>query len=254
MTLLYHAVMTPPGDADEEERRLFVHPDLFRDQIDDLARRGYRTLRLSEFASCLENGRFPGLRFLLSFDDGYSHVPGAVSPILRRHDFSAAIFVPTAHLGGKNTWDPEHRNLAALDLMSADDLRKLDPTTWEVASHGCRHDDLSTMEPTTRLSELTAAREYLSDLLHQPVLDLAYPYGIEDERVRADAQRAGYRMAFTATYSASLHRFRLPRRPVRGDLGLQPFRLMTSSWVASLYRMGNFAPRWAKTTARTILQ
>src|SRR5947208_664186 len=113
--LLYHAVCAQPEPAIEGERPLFMSLQRFADQMDDLARRGYRALTLGEFAAGLDERRFPHRSVLLTFDDGYAHVDAVVTPVLRRHGFRAVMFAPFGHLGGHNSWDAAwSRHLAQL--------------------------------------------------------------------------------------------------------------------------------------------
>jgi hypothetical protein len=71
--------------------------------------------------------------------------------------------------------------------------------------------------------------------------------------VRADAQAAGYRMAFTMGPTTWTGPFHLPRRPIRGTDSLSVFRLKTSAWSDNLYRIGGVAPDWARSAARVLL-
>ena len=80
LVLLYHIVLTPPANADEEERKLFLDPTRFQVQMDDLHSRGYRTLTLREYRAALAAGYPAPGRFLLKFDDASAHVHAAATP------------------------------------------------------------------------------------------------------------------------------------------------------------------------------
>jgi peptidoglycan/xylan/chitin deacetylase (PgdA/CDA1 family) len=253
VVLLYHAVKPVPGDADREERGLFVDPEQFAQQMKDLADRGLRSLTLDEYAYGLARGSTPSNRFLLTFDDAYAHVGETVTPVLRRHGFSAVMFAPWHHLGRNNTWDEEHRNLAQLEIASADQLASLDRVIWEIGSHGFRHVDLVGLDAAQRLNELRGARERLTEIVGRSVMDLAYPYGVADAGVCEDAKAAGYRMAFLAGPTEGSDWFRLPRHPIRGDESIEVFRLKTSAWARHLYRVNHLAPAWVKAGVRAML-
>jgi L-malate glycosyltransferase len=227
LALLYHGVCALPSGADRSERSLCLDPEMFSWQMADLARRGYRTLSLEAYLAALEGARPPARSVLLTFDDAYAHLDETVSPILRRHSFTAVVFAPWQHLGTHNTWDAHLGNLFRLRIADAKQLLEMDRGPWEVASHGLRHVDLRTLEPDQRRAELREARERLADLLGRPVLALAYPYGDHDHAVRRDAQAAGYRMAFTVDRKDSLDPYQLPRRMVAGNEDKAIFRLKT---------------------------
>ncbi len=246
LALLYHAVGPVGRDSDLLHRALFVEPEAFASQMDHLAGSGYRTMRLAEYAASLDGRISPVKRFLLTFDDGYAHVAERVTPVLRRHGFSAVMFVPWAHVGGRNSWD-RHMGLSSLRIMTSEEVRALDASgSWEVASHGGRHVDLRAGDCEDRRRELLEARQNLSALLGRDVDALAYPYGYQDAHVRDDVCAAGFRLAFTATGHGRVERFRIPRRPITSwDRGVL-FRLRTAPPSAWLY--------WAEDAARVPLK
>lgn len=253
MVLLYHVILPRPSDADGEERGLFVHPDLFASQMEDLHQRGFRTVTLAQFRSAVDGKRVSPKGFLLTFDDAYAHVGPTVTPVLHGFGFSAVMFAPWQHLGGHNVWDRDHHNLARLEITSAARLKAMDSNGWEIASHGIRHVDLSALEGPERLTELRQARERLTDLVCRPVIDLAYPYGACNQAVRDDASRAGYRTAFLMGRSGHIDRLQLPRRPIRGDEGMSIFRLKTCAFSGAAYRLGDLAPAWARVLSRRVV-
>src|ERR1700694_2981143 len=235
LTLLYHAIAEPPPGCDAEALRLFVTPRNFERQMATLAGRGYRSLRLGEFAQRLREG--PDDRtVLITFDDAYSHVDQVVTPILRRHGFSAVMFVPWAHVGHRNSWDWRHARLAALEIAGLGQLRGM-LGVWELASHGLHHVDLRSLRPASRRRELAAAREGLSELVGRPVRGGAYPFGGHDAAVRKDVAVVGYKLAFTASGAAAGDALQLPRRPLRGESGPLAFRAKTEPAAVWLYRL-----------------
>lgn len=235
LTLLYHAIAEQPPGCDDEELHMFVTPREFERQMATLSRRGYRSLRLAEFAACLWDQKDEDT-FLLTFDDAYAHVDEVVTPILRRHGFSAVMFVPWAHIGRRNTWDTQHQRLAALEIAGPDQLRRM-VGVWEIASHGLHHVDLRSLPPKSRQRDLAAAREGLSELAGRPVTEIAYPFGSHDAGVRHDAAAAGYVLGFTTSGAPTGELLQLPRRPIHGDDGRLAFRAKTEPAAAWLYRL-----------------
>jgi peptidoglycan/xylan/chitin deacetylase (PgdA/CDA1 family) len=234
-------VATLPAGAGYVERALFVEPATFARQMDRLKQRGFRTLRLEEYAAALEGRVSTSRRFLLTFDDGYSHLDEVVTPVLRRHGYSAVVFVPLAHIGGSNVWDRSHPRLFGTRIMGEEALRSLDAGLWEVESHGTHHVDLRELDPTTRRRELREGREHLSVLLGREVAALAYPYGLHDGGVRDDAAGAGFELAFTASGYGPAGRMMLPRRAVSGWDPLPLFRARMARFGPALYRLEDAA-------------
>ena len=233
---LYHAVGLPLPGSDLEERSLFVEPGLFAWQMMRLAERGYRTLRLDEYAAAVEGRITVDRALLLTFDDAYSHIDELVTPVLERHRFSAVMFAPWGYIGGCNSWDADHPRLAQLAVAGREQLRQMERGPWEVASHALSHVDLRSLEPHLRRAQLGEAREGLSELLGRPVRDLAYPYGHQNAEVRQDARAAGYRMAFTAGGSKAGDPYQLPRRSINGRDSRFMFQLKSSPIAPALYR------------------
>jgi peptidoglycan/xylan/chitin deacetylase (PgdA/CDA1 family) len=245
---MYHAVMEPPIGCDDVERDLFVSPRQFEAQMADLANRGFRSVTLDRFQDARDHA------VLITFDDAYAHVPETVTPILKRHGFSATMFVPAANLGGRNTWDfSEHPRLTTLDIATPDQIRSMAAGPWEIASHGWRHIDLRAIEPGMRLEEVTNSRATLSDLSRKQVRAFAYPYGHVDDQVEQAVRVAGYTMAFEAGPGPDSNPLRLPRQPVRGSDDLGVFRLRASGWLGKFHTIQRIAPAWVRTAARATL-
>jgi peptidoglycan/xylan/chitin deacetylase (PgdA/CDA1 family) len=249
LVLLYHIIAPRPADADAEERGLYVDQSRFERQMNDLANRGFESLRLDQFDSAVRGESVPPKAFLLTFDDAYAHVDRAVSPVLNKHGFSAVMFACPSHLGATNTWDSDHPNLSRLEIATRAQLARMARGPWEIASHGQRHIDLR-LQGCGRAEELRSARADLSSIIGEPVLDLAYPYGGCDASVREDVRAAGYRMAFTAWHATGAERFQLSRRPIKGTDSMTTFRLKTSLWSDRLYDVREAARSLTGVTTR----
>jgi peptidoglycan/xylan/chitin deacetylase (PgdA/CDA1 family) len=248
VAILYHAVMERPARCDDVERGLFVNPEQFKEQMADLAQRGFTSVRLRDFAGAGEKG------VLITFDDAYAHVAETVSPILNMYGFSAVMCAPAAYLGGRNTWDADtHPVLGSLQIASEPQLKEMVRGPWEIASHGWHHVDMRRLNRDERRREFVESRERLGEIAGNPVTALAYPFGLLNKSVRQDARSAGYEMAFTAAAGPWSDAFALPRHQVGGDDTLPLFRLKTSGWYDRLYRVQQLTPDWAKATARAFV-
>ena len=225
LTLLYHAVLELPDTADPDLLTLAVDPGELDWQLGELARRGVRSLTLDEVHDVMAGGPEPEGAVALTFDDAYSHVLEVVTPLLERHGFTAALFVPVANVGGANDWDSAPLPVAGLPIAGAEELKAAGRGPWELASHGYRHVDLRGLPHEAAVEELGAAREALSELAGREVRDLAYPYGLHDGNVCSAAREAGYRMAFAAGAVAERSLYAAPRRLIRGQESRTAFRI-----------------------------
>ena len=243
--LLYHAVGTPPTRVDREIRRLFVEPTRLDRQLATLRRRGYRSLTLDEYLEGMRRGGVGARRFLLTFDDGFAHLHGVVTPILLEHGFTAVVFVPAAYVASVNSWDHSHRGFV-LQIANARQLKTMSDGPWEVASHGWDHVDLTSCDRGDRRRDLIKARETLEQITGLAVRALAYPYGSHDAATRDDARWAGYEAAFAATTGHNAGQYSLPRRPVRGGDSRLIFELKMSAAAELAY------PAWRRLVRREI--
>jgi peptidoglycan/xylan/chitin deacetylase (PgdA/CDA1 family) len=241
--LLYHAVGTPPTRVDREIRRLFVEPMRLNLHFAILRRRGYRSLTLGEYLDGMRRGGVGERRFLLTFDDGFAHLNGVVTPILMQHGFTAVVFVPAAHVAGVNSWDHSHRGFV-LQIANARQLKTMSDGPWDVASHGWDHVDLTSCDREDRRRRLVNARETLEQITGLAVRALAYPYGAHDAATRDDARWAGYEAAFAATTGHDAGQYSLPRRPVRGGDSRLMFELKMSAAAELAY------PAWRRLVRR----
>jgi peptidoglycan/xylan/chitin deacetylase (PgdA/CDA1 family) len=203
--LMYH-------DVDPARRdRLTVSTAQLERQLAWLAAEGYRAITLRELLEAAENGRAPpGRPVLLTFDDAYVSTLTHALPILQRFGMTAAVFVPTAYVGGRNEWDG-----GSQPLMDVDQLRQLAPA-FELALHSHRH-------PNYRHLAADAIRTDVADNLAAmratglPFLPaFAFPYGGRPkdrktkEAMREAMRQAGIRLAFRI--GGRLNRFPLRDR------------------------------------------
>jgi peptidoglycan/xylan/chitin deacetylase (PgdA/CDA1 family) len=205
LVLCYHAV------SDHWTDRLAVPPGALERQIRWLLRIGYRGATAEE---ALANRR----RALhVTFDDAYRSVAAAL-PVLRALGVPATIFACTAYADDGRSLDvPELRGRDAdrpgeLATMTWEMLAKARSQGFTIGSHTVSHPHLTRLSDGELRGELEESRARLEDRLGERCRLLAYPFGEEDERVRAAARAAGYEAAY-ALHSAHRprDRFALPR-------------------------------------------
>jgi peptidoglycan/xylan/chitin deacetylase (PgdA/CDA1 family) len=213
---MYHRIATdgPPG-----LKRWRVAPELFDAQMNALRRAGYQTISFTEWADAIVQQRpVQGKRVLLTFDDGYSDFLSAAAPILRRHDFSATVFLVAERIGQTALWDAEYGDPAP--LMSWEEIKSLQAIGIEFGAHSCIHRKMTEMGFTELAEDTRRTRALLEEGLGVPVPTLAYPYGDQNESVRRVVGEAGTTAAVTTEPGISKlgdDLLRLPRIEVSGD-------------------------------------
>jgi peptidoglycan/xylan/chitin deacetylase (PgdA/CDA1 family) len=192
-----------------------VSPKAFRRQMHALAKAGWTTLTLEQFATAAVGGsafRGPHSAFLLSFDDGYSELAEFAYPVIQEVGFTATTFLITDYIGKPNAWDIQytreplrHLDWNAIEAWKARGL--------EFASHSATHARLTWLEDARVADELGRSREALSRRLGDcPAV--AYPFGAVDERVARLAKGAGYSLGFDGVAGIEGDPLRVSRVPV----------------------------------------
>jgi peptidoglycan/xylan/chitin deacetylase (PgdA/CDA1 family) len=166
---------------------------IFERQMTALARAGWKTLTLAQFADRLRSG---DSAFLLTFDDGYASLAQHAYPILERVGFTAITFLITDYVGRLNTWDVRYtwRRLPHLDWHEIERWRA---KGFEFGSHAASHQRLTWLSDGHVASEVGRSRESLQRRLGPDAgRAIAYPFGARDARVERLAGAAGYDLGF----------------------------------------------------------
>jgi len=222
-----------------------VARSVFARQMTALARAGWRTLTLDQFAKRPHAAGGVGaqhaaplpsraaplpsrneLSFLLTFDDGYAGLAQHAYPVLADLGFTATTFLITDYVGANNTWDMRYtwRPLAHLDWRTVEQWRA---RGFDFASHTASHARLTWLGDARAADELGRARETLVRRLGASAgRAVAYPFGAADARVERLARSAGYELGFGGVRGngGAMH---VPRIPVyvwdawRVPLGLE---------------------------------
>src|SRR6266478_2541985 len=181
-----------------------VSGSTFARQMTALARAGWRTLSLHEFAQrTLAVGAqhaaplHPNTReFLLTFDDGYASLSQHAYPVLADLGFTATTFLITDYVGKTNTWDVRY-TWNRLTHLNWTEIEQWRARGFEFASHGATHRRLTWLDDASLEAELRGSRETLTTRLG-PIAGraVAYPFGAVNPRVLGIAQRAGYELGF----------------------------------------------------------
>jgi peptidoglycan/xylan/chitin deacetylase (PgdA/CDA1 family) len=185
LVLCYHAIVDTWDDP------LAVRRGAFARQV-----RGFALGRRAGTAADAVAGR-PVLH--VTFDDAYVSVPGAVE-VLERLGIPATVFACAGYGDGRvlaidelagGRLDPR-----AMRTLTWDALRELAERGVEIGSHTLSHAHLTRLDAAELDRELCESKRWIEDELGRPCRYLAYPYGEQDDRVRAAARRAGYDAAF----------------------------------------------------------
>ncbi|GAA1839433.1 polysaccharide deacetylase family protein [Pseudonocardia alni subsp. carboxydivorans] len=200
---MYHSV----DHYAEDPYQVTVTPDRFARQMAWLAARRLRGVAVSELLEARRHGPARDL-VGLTFDDGYRDFLHRAVPVLRRHGFTATVYVLSGRLGGTNQWDVPG---PVKQLMTAEEIRAAAAEGMEIASHGVSHVSLPTTGVGDLRDEIERSRAELSDLVGRPVTGFAYPYGHVERREIEAVRSAGYAHAVGIAPHERAGRHALPR-------------------------------------------
>lgn len=243
--LMYHAVGENPSAA---TRRLSVSPRPLDEQIAYLVEHGYTGMTFSDLADAFETGKaLPERPVVVTFDDGYADFADVASPILRRYDFPATVFVTSGWVADAG---PNAAGAPLDRMLSWAQVRELAAAGIEIGAHSHSHPELDQLTDVALRAELRVGRALLEDCIGAPVRSLAYPFGYSTPRVRRAARAAGYRCAAAVRNvraASSDDLFALPRLTIRRSTDYATFdsimsggdkrifrrdRLLTAGWAA----------------------
>ena len=172
-----------------------VGRSVFARQMNALAKAGWRTLSLTEFAAPRTTPHVPRT-FLLTFDDGYASLADYAYPILADLGFTATTFLITEYVGRTNDWDVRYtwNRLSHLTWQQVEQWRA---RGFHFASHGATHRRLTWLPDRDVEDELARSREVLVERLGPDAgRAIAYPFGAADGRILRHATAAGYELGF----------------------------------------------------------
>lgn len=247
--LMYHHVSPHPG-------LVTVSPTTFRDHMEMLARRGWRTLGSADLERFFAGEPLPDKSVVVTFDDGYLDNFVHAHPVLARLGQTALNFVVTgwAGEGAARTGQPDcpdhrecKRRIAAGDADSVilrwSEMAVMQAAgTFEFHSHTHTHTRWDRRLPDNEQRLLEMQRE-LRDSQHRLELrlgvrsrHLCWPQGYYQPDYVDLAQQEGYRWIYTTEARTNLAR----------DDGLHVGRIVTkdlpASWLEK--RLAIYASAW----------
>lgn len=221
--LMYHSI------APHKDRvaPFTVSTEMFERHMRWMRRRGIKGVSMRELLEAPQHDSRQRL-IGLTFDDGFADFADFALPILKRHGFTATVFVVAGEIGGTNDWVSGPRK----PLMTAAQVHEVAAHGFEIGSHSLHHVRLTSLRPSDLCEDLVTSRRILHDISEQDITGLCYPYGDHDERVVGAAEAAGFDYCCAIDYSNFLGRYALPR------IYVDEADASRSLWIkAMLYRL-----------------
>lgn len=206
-----------------------VAPDAFRRQIEYISGR-YEVIRFSEVPGLLGRDADGVRRVVITFDDAYCDFEEHALPVLREFCVPTTVFVPTAHIGGTNTWDVDEVGWVSKPVLNADQLREIEATRLvEFGSHTSHHVRMTSVSSQRAREEAVLSKKDLEKVLGHTVNTFAYPYGQLDDfsaSTTAVLHEAGYTVGATTHWGT--------RQSLDDLLALKRVSFMTDDTLSDL--------------------
>jgi peptidoglycan/xylan/chitin deacetylase (PgdA/CDA1 family) len=235
--LMYHSIAS---GAPRRFRRFAVDPGEFAAQMAYLEEMGYGPVTAAELAVSRTSGSpLPRRPVVITFDDAYADFYSAALPVLRKHDFSATLYVPTGYVGATSRFNGS-RDEGEQKILSWDALRDITTERIEVAAHSHTHPQMDRVPSAIICDEVHRCRGMMEDKLSVRVHGFAYPFGYFNATARSAVAGGGFRYACAVgnlMTSSDDDVFTMPRLTVKAGIGVAGLaRLLASRPTAGRRR------------------
>jgi Predicted xylanase/chitin deacetylase len=176
--LMYHSIAEGSGPTS-------IPPETFRRQIETMAECGYQTISLASFKSWHSGALdLPEKPVAITFDDGFADFADTAFSILRKHKFTATVFLPTGKIGATEDWEPTKR-----PLMSWSQVAELAKQGIDFGGHSVNHSDLTKLSAEHVAYEIKRCHDDIAEKVGRSPVSFAPPYGRSGEREREFVKR-----------------------------------------------------------------
>ncbi len=181
--LTYHHVAPVPNNSG---RDYFVSPEIFRQQLEYLSEKGYKTLTPQEFYDILASGKNPIQKsVLLTFDDGNYDNYKYAFPLLKEYHMTGTFYVPS------------HRS-----AMKSAQLKEMADAGMVIDPHGKTHMMLRNVTNSDSLyQELVVSKNSIESITGKKVVSFCYPGCEYNGSVTSTLASNGYLVAFSCGMS-----------------------------------------------------
>lgn len=167
--LMYHSISDDAEGNVPPYYRIATSPKTFAEQMELLHAEGYQGVNLQHGRELLRRNA-DTKAVAITFDDGFRDFYTNAFPVLRRHSFSATMFLPTAFIGEKPARFKER------ECMSWSEVRELHKAGIEFGSHTVNHPKLYELCFDEIRLEIEMSKSVIEEKLGAAVSSFAYPY------------------------------------------------------------------------------
>jgi peptidoglycan/xylan/chitin deacetylase (PgdA/CDA1 family) len=219
--LMYHSISPDPELGVRSYYKVCTSPQRFAQNMQWLADAGRKGVTLKEGLDILEGRKAANTpAVVITFDDGFRDFYTHAAPVLRRHGFSATMYLPTGFISD------ERKTFNGRDCLTWREVKELSLAGIEMGSHTVNHPKLVELTWPQIMRELADSRSAIEDRLEVPVPSFAYPFAFPQgkkeftERLTEALQTTGFSNCVTTEIGREFRptsAYRLKRLPVNSD-------------------------------------
>jgi peptidoglycan/xylan/chitin deacetylase (PgdA/CDA1 family) len=176
--LMYHSISDVSSDNLHPYYEVCTFPEIFNMHMHYLDENNYSIINLKDAINLLSASQTEspsiGCNVVITFDDGYKDFYTQAFPILKKYDFSATVFLPTAFIG-KNSF-----HLRGKEHMNWDEVRELHRNGIKFGSHTVNHPQLEELKKKEVEYELKFSKEIIEDKIGDEVDSFSYPFAFPE--------------------------------------------------------------------------
>jgi len=233
--LMYHSISRDPEPGVGPYYRVCCSPERFAEHMQCIADLGYRGVGLSEALSAPAAERLVAI----TFDDGFRDFLTEAVPILRKHGFTATMYLPTAFIGD------DRRRFLSRECLTWSEVRDLQAFGFEFGSHTVSHPKLVGLSWDAIAAELAESKRRIEVETGRGVGSFAYPFAFPQantgfvKKLFDTLRSLGFQSCATTVvgiHVAGSGVIAIPRLPANeaDDLGLLQAKLAGAyNWVGS---------------------
>lgn len=162
----------------------------FSDILNHIQGRGLRLCSVQEFMR-LKN---PDTSIICTFDDGYENVYKKALPVMKKHGFTATVYICPDLIGKDNSWN--HKDSKKRNHLSDEMLKEIKNEGWEIGSHGLSHINMLRLSEKELDITLSESKRLLGE--YGPIESFCYPYGEFNSYIK-DKVKKYYKNSFSVS-------------------------------------------------------